>query len=63
LPAVTGLGDAIAAKAEEWEGIVKIGRTHMQNATPITLGQEWSGYAGMLGDDIERPARVAGKVS
>src|SRR5262249_19508056 len=54
LPAVTNLRDAIAAKAEEWKDIVKIGRTHMQDATPITLGQEWSGYAGMLSDDIER---------
>jgi fumarate hydratase, class II len=54
LPAVTSLHDAIAAKAEEWNDIVKIGRTHMQDATPITLGQEWSGYAGMLRDNIER---------
>jgi fumarate hydratase, class II len=54
LPAVTSLRDAIAAKAEEWKDIVKIGRTHMQDATPITLGQEWSGYAGMLGDNLER---------
>jgi fumarate hydratase class II len=54
LAAVTSLRDAIAAKAEEWKDIVKIGRTHMQDATPITLGQEWSGYAGMLSDDIER---------
>jgi len=54
LPAVTALGDAIAAKAQEWKDIVKIGRTHMQDATPITLGQEWSGYAGMLSDNIER---------
>jgi fumarate hydratase class II len=54
LPAVTGLRDAIAAKAAEWKDIVKIGRTHMQDATPITLGQEWSGYAGMLSDDIDR---------
>jgi len=54
LPAVTGLRDAIAVKSEEWKDIVKIGRTHMQDATPITLGQEWSGYAGMLSDDIER---------
>ena len=54
LPAVTSLHDAIAAKAEEWKDIVKIGRTHMQDATPITLGQEWSGYAGMLSDNIER---------
>ncbi|TMJ64710.1 MAG: class II fumarate hydratase [Alphaproteobacteria bacterium] len=53
LPAVTSLRDAIAAKAEEWKDIVKIGRTHMQDATPITLGQEWSGYAGMLSDNIE----------
>src|SRR5262249_8289079 len=54
LPAVTGLRDAIAAKAEAWKDIVKIGRTHMQDATPITLGQEWSGYAGMLTDDLDR---------
>jgi fumarate hydratase class II len=54
LPAVSRLRDAIAAKADAWRDIVKIGRTHMQDATPLTLGQEWSGYAGMLGDDIER---------
>jgi fumarate hydratase class II len=52
--AVKALRDAIEAKATEWQSIVKIGRTHMQDATPITLGQEWSGYAGMIGDDIER---------
>jgi fumarate hydratase, class II len=54
LPAVADLRDTIAAKAEEWKDIVKIGRTHMQDATPITLGQEWSGYGGMLSDNIER---------
>jgi fumarate hydratase, class II len=54
VPAVTALHDAIAAKAKEWDGIVKIGRTHMQDATPLTLGQEWSGYAGMLSDNLER---------
>ena len=54
LPAVKALHDALAAKAGEWEHIVKIGRTHMQDATPITLGQEWSGYAGMLSDNVER---------
>jgi fumarate hydratase class II len=54
IPAVRALRDAITAKANEWQNIVKIGRTHMQDATPLTLGQEWSGYAGMLGDDIER---------
>ncbi len=56
VPAVTALRDAIAAKAKEWDGIVKIGRTHMQDATPLTLGQEWSGYAGMLSDGLERIA-------
>ena len=54
VPAVRALHDAIAAKAQGWKDIVKIGRTHMQDATPITLGQEWSGYAGMLADDLER---------
>jgi fumarate hydratase class II len=54
VPAVKALRDAIAAKAAEWDDIVKIGRTHMQDATPITLGQEWSGYAGMLSDNLER---------
>jgi fumarate hydratase class II len=54
IPAVKALHDSIAAKAEEWKDIVKIGRTHMQDATPLTLGQEWSGYVGMLSDDLER---------
>src|SRR5271155_3337150 len=54
VPAVKHLRDAIAAKAEEWNGIVKIGRTHMQDATPITLGQEWSGYEAVLADDLDR---------
>src|ERR1700720_2481393 len=54
IPAVTALHSAIEAKSSEWADIVKIGRTHMQDATPITLGQEWSGYAGMLADDLER---------
>ncbi len=56
VPAVMQLRDAIAAKAAEWKDIVKIGRTHMQDATPLTLGQEWSGYAGMLDDDLDRIA-------
>src|SRR3982074_2502661 len=54
IPAVKALHDAIAAKVEEWKDVVKIGRTHMQDATPITLGQEWSGYGGMLADDLDR---------
>jgi fumarate hydratase class II len=54
LPAVTALHEAIVSKAKTWNNVVKIGRTHMQDATPLTLGQEWSGYAGMLSDDLER---------
>jgi fumarate hydratase class II len=54
IPALRALRDAIAAKSEEWKDIIKIGRTHMQDATPLTLGQEWSGYATLLGDDLER---------
>jgi len=53
-PTVTALRDAIGVKAIAWKDIVKIGRTHMQDATPITLGQEWSGYEGMLTDNLER---------
>jgi fumarate hydratase, class II len=54
IPAVRQLREGIAAKSEEWKDVVKIGRTHMQDATPLTLGQEWSGYAEMLADDLER---------
>jgi fumarate hydratase class II len=54
LPAIKALSDAISDKAGEWKDVVKIGRTHMQDATPITLGQEWSGYVGMLSDNINR---------
>ncbi len=54
IPSVRNLHDAIAAKAGEWKDIVKIGRTHMQDATPLTLGQEWSGYAAMLADNLDR---------
>src|SRR5215472_8301431 len=54
IPAVTALRDAIAVKAKEWDDIVKIGRTHLQDATPLTLGQEWSGYAVMLSDNLDR---------
>jgi fumarate hydratase class II len=54
IPAVKTLRDAIAEKVEQWKDIIKIGRTHMQDATPLTLGQEWSGYEGMLTDDLGR---------
>jgi len=54
VPSVRALHDTILAKSAAWDDIIKIGRTHMQDATPITLGQEWSGYAGMLADGLER---------
>jgi len=54
IPAVKALHDAIAAKVEQWDDVIKIGRTHMQDATPLTLGQEWSGYEGVLADDLDR---------
>ncbi len=54
LPALRQLRDALDSKANEWSDIVKIGRTHMQDATPLTLGQEFSGYVGMLDDNIAR---------
>jgi fumarate hydratase, class II len=54
IPAVIALRNAITTKATQWKDIVKIGRTHMQDATPLTLGQEWSGFAGMLTDNLER---------
>ncbi len=47
-PALEQLHDALAEKAQQWKGIVKIGRTHLQDATPLTLGQEFSGYAAQL---------------
>ncbi len=48
LPALATLHDALDAKAREWDAIVKIGRTHLQDATPLTLGQEFSGYVAQL---------------
>ncbi len=62
LPAVKNLHDSIAQKSEEWKDIVKIGRTHMQDATPLTLGQEWSGYAGMLSDNLADITATMGDV-
>jgi fumarate hydratase class II len=54
IPAVTALRDALEAKAQAWAGIVKIGRTHLQDAVPLTLGQEFSGYVAMLDGDLAR---------
>jgi fumarate hydratase class II len=54
VPSVRALRDALDAKATEFEGIVKIGRTHLQDAVPLTLGQEFSGYVAMLNGDLDR---------
>jgi fumarate hydratase class II len=54
LPALTHLRDALAAKQREFEHIIKIGRTHTQDATPLTLGQEFSGYVQQVTNGIER---------
>ena len=55
--------DAIALKAGKWRGVVKIGRTHLQDAVPLTLGQEWSGYAAQLSAAIEACPLMIGPVS
>jgi fumarate hydratase class II len=54
LPAVGALQAAIAAKARQWADVVKIGRTHLEDAVPLTVGQEWSGYATQLADALQR---------
>jgi fumarate hydratase class II len=54
IPAVQQVHDAIAAKAEEFKDVVKIGRTHLQDATPLTVGQEMSGWANLLERDLNR---------
>src|SRR5258707_5401973 len=54
IPAVKALHDSVAEKVKQWKDVIKIGRTHMQDATPLTLGQEWSGYQGVLADDLDR---------
>jgi len=54
LPALAGLRNALNEKAERWKDIIKIGRTHTQDATPLTLGQEFSGYVRQLDNGIKR---------
>ncbi len=54
IPMVTKLRDALAAKSEEFRDIIKIGRTHLMDATPLTLGQEFSGYVQQLTNGLER---------
>ena len=54
IPSVAALRDALAAKAEAWSGIVKIGRTHLMDAVPLTLGQEAGGWVAQLDADLRR---------
>ena len=58
LPALRMMQAKLAEQAEAWDHIVKIGRTHLQDATPLTLGQEFSGYAAQLADGIDRVEAV-----
>jgi fumarate hydratase class II len=60
VPAVTRLRDALDAKAQAYAGIVKIGRTHLMDAVPLTLGQEFSGYVSQLDADLNRLQLVLG---
>ncbi|NQU37969.1 MAG: class II fumarate hydratase, partial [Actinobacteria bacterium] len=53
LPALRQLRDALAEKSALWADVVKLGRTHLQDATPLTVGQEWSGYVGALDASID----------
>ena len=57
VPMIGKLRDGLDEKAREWKDIVKTGRTHLMDAVPLTLGQEFSGYVGMLDDDLERIRR------
>jgi fumarate hydratase class II len=58
IPALQTVHDAIEAKAKEFAGVVKIGRTHLQDAVPLTVGQEFSGWASLLKRDIHRLKQV-----
>jgi fumarate hydratase class II len=58
IPALRQLRDVIEGKSRDWAAVVKIGRTHLEDAVPLTVGQEWSGYAGALDDAIAEVVRV-----
>ena len=60
IPALKRLRDAIDAKSKKWADVVKIGRTHLEDAVPLTVGQEWSGYAGALDDAIDEVEHATG---
>jgi fumarate hydratase class II len=63
VPALGHLASTLDAKAAQWEGVVKSGRTHLMDATPITLGQEFSGYAAQVRYGIERIAATLPRVA
>src|ERR1700674_3458328 len=58
IPAIKSVHDAIAAKAKEFHDVVKIGRTHLQDAVPLTFGQEFGGWASLMERDIKRLEQV-----
>src|SRR6202451_2402330 len=60
IPAIQSVHDAIAAKAKEFDDVVKIGRTHLQDAVPLTFGHELGGWASLLERDIKRLEQVLG---
>ena len=60
IPALKRLRDAIDSNSKKWADVVKIGRTHLEDATPLTVGQEWSGYAGALDDAIAEAEHATG---
>ena len=62
LPALRMIHARLAEQAQRWDGIVKIGRTHLQDATPLTLGQEFSGYAAMIEANLERVEGILPRV-
>ncbi|KAJ3796524.1 fumarate hydratase [Lentinula aff. detonsa] len=63
VPALSELRDALDAKSQAFEHIIKIGRTHLQDATPLTLGQEFSGYVQQISNGIERVKAVTPRLS
>jgi fumarate hydratase, class II len=62
IPALEGLARALAAKAEEFDDVVKSGRTHLMDAVPVTLGQEFGGYAAQVREGVERVRATLGRV-
>ena len=62
LPALRHLHEALKSKSDAWSDIIKIGRTHLQDATPLTLGQEFSGYAAMIENGIARASDASARL-